>query len=140
MVHSICIYVILFCVYFLVLFMLLLVDYQNVSLNLSQLDSWKNPYNIVSGLLSWYLPYRGECVGKPCEMVTWPNICYDVILQVNPILNLVMNCTHIITENFSKVVDIDGVSKPVILLYFFDKFLCGGKTVTRPYDAHWILA
>lgn len=56
MVHSICIYVILFCVYFLVLFMLLLVDYQNVSLNLSQLDyyslHWKNPDNIVSGLLS----------------------------------------------------------------------------------------
>lgn len=43
-----------------------------------------------------YLPYRSECVGKPCEMVTWPNVCYDVILKVNPILNLVMNCTLIV--------------------------------------------
>lgn len=68
-------------------------------------------------------------------MVTWPNICYDVILQVNPILNLVMNCTHYITENFSKVVDLD----PNFYI-FFDKFLCRRKTGTRPYDAHWILA
>lgn len=43
-----------------------------------------------------YLPYRSECVGKPCEMVTWPNVCYDVILKVNLILNLVMNCTLIV--------------------------------------------
>lgn len=43
-----------------------------------------------------YLPYRSECDGKPCEMVTWPDVCYNVILKVNPILNLVMNCTLIV--------------------------------------------
>lgn len=46
-------------------------------------------------------------------------ICYDVILKVNPILNLVMNCTHSITENFSKVVDIDQVSEAVIYIYIY---------------------
>lgn len=56
-------------------------------------------------------------------MVTWPNICYDVILKVNPILNLVMNCTHSITENFSKVVDIDQVSEAVIYINIYIYFL-----------------
>lgn len=71
-------------------------------------------------------------------MVTWPNVCY-VILKVNPILNLVMNCTLSITENFSKVVDIDQVSEAVIYI-FFGMFLFQGKTMTRHYAAHWILA
>lgn len=41
--------------------------------------------NMISVLL-FYHPYRSECVDIPCEMVTWPNVCYDVIFKVNPIL------------------------------------------------------
>lgn len=77
---------------FFFLFMLLLVDYQNLSLNRSQLDKYTLEWKILNSLeycqcfAFLYLPYRSECVGKPCEMVTWPNVCYDVILKVIPYL------------------------------------------------------
>lgn len=88
MVHSICIYVLFyFCPFFffsfgLCLFMLLLVDYQNLSSKQSELDlyslEWKNlelPRILFVVCFFEYLPYRSECVGKPCEMVPWPHVC-----------------------------------------------------------------
>lgn len=90
MVHSICIYVRLFIFIFLFLFMLLLVDYQNPSplidhnwihLLLNGKNLELSRISLVFCFFFFYLPSRSECVGKPCEMVTWPNVCYDVILK-----------------------------------------------------------
>lgn len=54
-------------------------------------------------------------------MVTWPPVCYDVILKVNLLLNLVMNCTLIVmAENLKrrkKAADIDRVSKAAMLFF-----------------------
>lgn len=47
----------------------------------------------------YIFPIEVNVLVKPCEMVTWPHVCYDDVIldeKLTPILNLVMNCTLIV--------------------------------------------
>lgn len=138
MVHSICIYVLMFVFIFIYATACWLPKLLPLSGTIGWIYSWMESLEssriIDSVLLFWNLPYRSECVGKPCEMVTWPHVCYDVILKARPIRNLVLNCTHCMREllksgwYWSNIESNDLFSVP----------LSGGDT--RHDATHWTLA
>lgn len=74
-------------------------------------------------------PIEVNVLVKPCEMVTWPHVCYDVILKVNLLLNLVMNCTLIVMAENLKSGRYRSSIQSSDAFFFVSIFQ--GKTMTR---------
>lgn len=163
MVHSICIYVRLFVFISLFLFSFLIYATacwlpKPVLFKRSQLDwiySWMENLELLLDLLLVFFaflfirvyffflnifPIEVNVLVKPCEMVTWPHVCYDVILKVNLLLNLVMNCTLIVmAENLKSGRYRSSIQSSDA--FFFCLFLFfKGKPWRDFYAAHWIFS